>query len=741
MKFFSIKNHISVTTNVVEEPWKLSFPYPANVLTKDNWRRWCKDPNTEHCFLSCVEGMSAAARICEDNKVFQVHGLLVDYDAPYEEDEIIKAAGKKVSEFLPQYACQTFSKHARTFYRFEKPILIVGERHYREFAKLLAKKLKLDKHLLGFEPRALEDPSKYYDFGRSWHPISPDDAMPFSTLTLWAYEASKKVNLAPSEYNIPLDDVAAEVERKYPGRWSGDFIEGQRGVRFWDPQADNETAAVVTPHGMLCYTGNQPFVTWRDIFGAGFVDAFEAKKIEKILDCTWYDGRQYWFRDDERDGLWMPTSKDDFSQRLRVMKFDPVRPKGKTCSEVDDVEFRVKLDRRVDAAAPFLYRQPGRIVFNNKIFLNTSRVKCMQPVPEALCKPNPSFDDLAEHCGRLLYPYLCCFFDNRNNRVQLWHFLAWLKHFYVNAYRGRPQPGQVPVFAGPPSTGKTFMIQAVLAPLMGGRAKADDFLSGKNKWTEALADAPVLSVDDSEGAGGDHNDQIAMTQRLKAIVANKEMLYAAKFGAEMTIEWLGRIAIGCNLEAHSIARILPDVNLSAYNKIMLFRTANPQDKFTGFLPTEDENRAVLAEELPYFARWLIEWVPPEFTNEEGEHRFGVKAYHHPELLKKSQHGSTDNVVWDAILNMLEERQKNFKKEEIKSGAASVYRANTIRLHLDLINANPSVMRDIKIQSLARCLSSLVSKGRPIAQELDARTGQEIWCISHDPKEEISVGSE
>jgi hypothetical protein len=383
----------------------------------------------------------------------------------------------------------------------------------------------------------------------------------------------------------------------------------------------------------------------------------------------------------------------------------------------------VKTTRRVDAAAPFIYRPSGLLLHNNKRFLNVARVKCLTPVPEALRKPHPTFEDLQEHCGRLLYPFLSNFFDPLDDRIQLWHFLAWLQYAYVNGYRQNPKRGQQLVVAGPASTGKTFLLQAILAPLLGGRAKADEFLSGRSKWTEDLAHSGLIYMDDSEGAGTQQSDRVAFTQRIKALVANGELMYAVKFGSEVAIEWLGRIVVNCNLDESSIHRTIPDLSLSAQNKVMMLRVSD--ERFQGFCKTEDENRAILAEELPYFGGWLLEWEAPECTREVGENRFGVNAYHHPELVAKAGRGSNDELVWNALCSMLENRKNNFKSGDVP---LTDYRADIVRVHSDLVSVSSTFMRDIKVQTLMRCLHSLKAKGKPIQQEIHPITGQEIWCV-------------
>ena len=65
-----------------------------------------------------------------------------------------------------------------------------------------------------------------------------------ATLHLWLAECSKESDFSDSGIEIPMDLVAAEVARQFPGRWTGDFKAGARGVRFWSPEGDANSVIV-----------------------------------------------------------------------------------------------------------------------------------------------------------------------------------------------------------------------------------------------------------------------------------------------------------------------------------------------------------------------------------------------------------------------------------------------------------------------------------------------------------------
>ena len=118
------------------------------------------------------------------------------------------------------------------------------------------------------------------------------------------------------------------------------------------------------------------------------------------------------------------------------------------------------------------------------------------------------------------------------------------------------------------------------------------------------------------------------------------------------VEWTGRVIITGNLDAESL-RILPDLDTSILDKIMLFRAATVDKMF----PERHVLQETIVRELPYLAAYLLEFeIPEECVSTQA--RYGVKSYHHPELSLAAGE-STDAAVLDEVLDaFVLERQRN-----------------------------------------------------------------------------------
>lgn len=70
--------------------------------------------------------------------------------------------------------------------------------------------------------------------------------------------------------------------------------------------------------------------------------------------------------------------------------------------------------------------------------------------------------------------------------------------------------------------------------------------------------------------------------------------------------------------------MLPEMGISILDKVSFFRAADRQFNFP------EDCEAIVQRELPFFCRWLLDWVAP--AHAIGETRFGTKEYHEPSLL-------------------------------------------------------------------------------------------------------------
>ncbi len=485
--------------------------------------------------------------------------------------------------------------------------------------------------------------------------------IPHHILQAWAMASDANVKFSDESLSPPpIENIADLVSDRFPGKWNGEFVLGARGIRFWDPQADNPTAAVVMPEGMRCFTGPSGFVTWREIFGGRAIDELHGSNHATLRESVAFveDTRKYYY---EYDGEWVSADKGDFQEYLVIKGLNNKKPRGSGLSEAQQFALNVRNTRKVSQALPFVYMQPGVMNYSGEWYLNTSRVKVYDPAPP-LSEPDSDFHSAGKKSFPWMEQYLSEFFAPVRQRpkwvpesvpdkdVQLMHFLAWHHRFYKYAYLQKPLQGHALLIAGHQSAGKGFFSNGFLGTAMGGFSDGSSYLMGEDQWTADVLRVGLMTVDDDQSSV-DERSHRGLTHRLKRITANMQASYNKKFGGSGRIRWAGRPVITCNLDPSSL-RVIPDMTQSNADKIMLFlaQQRKPEDP----LPNAYELDEILASELGHYLRWLIEWKVPKWLL-SGDDRFWVRAFHHPTLLETaSEQGSVVNV-----LEMLRETYDEF----------------------------------------------------------------------------------
>lgn len=715
--FYALPNLRSNSVVELPEPWAYAPATPAPYEDRNEYIRWRTDFATRHAFISGYEGMSPGVRVTKgDNQPFRLHAFVVDYDGKLPENPGYHVLTKPAGEFLPNYLCRTGRGNGRLVWILERPLLLASDKQIAEFLKEAKKALHLDKWLSGLDTEAFSDFTQYFDVGTEWVSIEPTSRIPAALTELWLMKASRELRFDVEkrlEYEVPLEDVAKEVEARFPGRWRGAFVLGSRGVRFWDPQADNPTGAVVGAEGMFCFTGNQAFVPWKQIFGAKFVEPYEAAYVADVVQESAYDGRSYWLNTGTH---WQEWSKEDFSQELRCRGYDGRKKSGTAASELDVIENMIKKDRRVLRALPFLFFPSGVISHHGRRYLNTSSVKPI--APSAPVTPGP----MVWSDGEKFFPFIhrlmtCMFRGSEEDAMQLIGLLAWLKYFYCNSIDGRPRPGHTIVLAGPAGKGKTLFTKRVLGGLMGGEADGSSHLVDGDRWTEDIVGSPVLRIDDSL-AVSDTQGLVKFSNRLKKYTANAEMVYEQKYKQTGSVPWFGRIVVACNLDAESL-RILPNMDMSTRDKISLFKASEEIIDF----PDWGEIEKMLTRELPLLGRFLVDWKLPEEWIAT-EKRFGVKPYHHHDLFEESRQQGLGTVI-EMLKGFLDNYRKTMPPEQTE------WHGSAVQLYADLSAYNPDTVREFKTQGLAVMLGRLAKNGYGMYKARDITSRLNYWHIAFD----------
>jgi hypothetical protein len=635
MKFPCIPNLVSQDVEL-DEPWNF-VPKVPKFANKRLYKEWLSQDTTEHCLYCGFIGLIPSLRIHKDaNPIHSMHAIVADYDAKISDDDLMGMLDR-AKNFAPNWVHRTPSGGARLVWVLSRSVLIASPAILMKTLRSAAKALDLRGLLPGFDfDSAFLNPTIYYDAGMEWMEV--DGAVPFDAKIVegWILKSSDSVKWQGDA--IPLDLVERQLHQQFPNRWQGPFVEGARGVRFWDPMADNPTSAIVRLTGMQCFTGNAGFVPWHKIFGSQFVEQFTSSRLGDVIEGVWYDGKSYWYQ--SADEKWESRAEKEMSRYLKVEQgLAAEKEKNATFSEVEHALHMIDQHRRVIGAAPFIYMPPGMIEFMGKRVLNTARVHPLAPA-KSVEDWGDGFPWISE--------FLQKFFDNDE---QLLYFLSWLKRFYCSALDGIPKQGQALFIAGEPGQGKTLLSNRIVSGLVGGHQDAAQFLLGASSFNKELFHHGLWTVDDAT-PGDNSADHKKFSSLLKKVTANTTFEYHAKFQDSVMVEWTGRVIITGNLDAESL-RILPDLDTSILDKIMLLKAATSDKGF----PERHVLQDTILRELPSLAAWLVEFEIPEGCVSQ-QQRYGVKSYHHPEL-RHAAGESTDAAVLEEIVHsFMQQRHQN-----------------------------------------------------------------------------------
>lgn len=716
MKFFCIKNIVDSTV-FQQVPWEYKPNIPDTIKTKDDRKKWWRTPSTNHCFYSMFEGQHPELRISEKNPAAKMYGFVVDYDEDIT-DDMYNAPNFEKAIVLPYAWSKTSSGRGRMVWVFEKPLPLPDTQTVTQFLKVITVELGLKKIWPGFD-EAFYRATQYYEVGNSWN-VPANSLVPHSIVVAMMCKAwegrNKHITL-----NAPLEELYAEIERKFPGQWKGPFQLGQRTKRFWDTEAKNPTSAVLRANGFQCFSGNKAFVSWGELLGEAFVRSLESEKMKEASDGIFYDGKMYYVK--SSDDTWMTYTQENIRLYLRVRLGLASKPASQAdVSDLDRTLCYIQDAGRIEAAMPFVMRKPGTIYYQNKRYLNTSMVKAIEPVPADTKVSQTDFPWLGH--------YLQTFFDNE---YQLAPFLAWLKRFYEGCLYYKPCGGQAIFIVGAKNKGKTLLSNYIISTMVGGFIEGASFLLGEDGgFSASFLEKPLLTIDDTT-VSADDTKHTKYSAILKRLVANKEFFYNQKFQKAGNIPWTGRVIVTCNTDPESM-RVLPNIDISIKDKIMLFKTSDVKRNFKdGFI--ESINR-----ELPYFCRWLLDWKVPEDTLLD-DGRFGVKPYHHPALYRCALHSGSSHSFLELLQMFMYEYRTDYKQ---------TWEGTATKLASELQNCQATSGLSIRLNGskVGLFLGQLKSRGYRLSNKhTQFGTKWEIPCdleqtpVSEDDLDEDSIYSE
>ena len=715
--FFSTPNHRATAVEQLD-PTTFVPDIPESVLkTKSTFKRWSAQIDTKHAFVSCVEGSNPHEIVSKTNPPAVVHGFVVDYDSPSGDDPISFVRSKGGD---PTYISRSFSGHVRLTWLLPEPVPVT-QAVAAAFLARLHKSVNAEKLFPGYD-RTCANPNQYLEVGSDWQKVG--EPMAESRVTAALFQAYNEAGYVASDIEIPIAVVAPEVERRWPGRWKGAFELEARGPLFWIDDGIDREGCCIKPDGIICYSdrAGKGFVSWRELLGQSFVSDYEEKKISESLSEYFYDGDAYWRTG---TGYGIRDTQEALVLNLRKMGFATKPKKGAPLSEVEEAIHYIQNAGRVDGAAPCLFDSRTVVVLpDNRKIVNTSRIRAIAPASEG----DPSdWPWLKAYLATLIDPAPC---DRGINAYD--YFWAWCARAYTACYKREPLSGQAFILAGDAGIGKTLFARGVMGKLCGGWADAGNFLTAKTNFNKEISERPIWAVDDSESAV-DFKEQRRFTELLKKAVANPAVDAHAKGRDSQSVPWTGRVILTVNLDAHSLS-VIPNLDQSNRDKLCAFQTPVGGTKIE--FPSNAEVDAILSKELPFFARWLLDYVPNPAV--VGKSRYGVRSYFHPAVERAARDASPRQQVLEIIDLFVQELRAADDNRDywIGSSAKLVGEMSEMPMLRSFQSLRSASMfaRDL---SCAEEYGKVNNTVRPITSE-STGTGK-TWKISLDPKYDHDYG--
>jgi hypothetical protein len=331
------------------------------------------------------------------------------------------------------------------------------------------------------------------------------------------------------------------------------------------------------------------------------------------FDDIWYDGKNVFMLGG--DGIWRYEGAAFFTCSLKVRGFSDKTPRGSATSPMDVAKEYVRKHRRVDGAGPRLYHPDEIWWHGNKKFLNTATAKVHPSNPHSGVwgEGFPRYASILDNV-----------FVNDDYRQA---FLAWFKKFYESAKAGNLSIGQVMVLVGPVQCFKSFLIERLLMPAMGGYADLSAIASGDgNGFNAELFHSPLAVVDDTKGSSNEAM-QNRYTAIIKKLAAHGMHSYHEKFITPTMVEWKGRVVIAANDDPESI-KAVPSLDMSNADKLIALTMKAWEDN-----PPPQTWVGVEEAELANLLGWLEAWSIPERFLDHGS-RYGVRSFVAPEISNK-----------------------------------------------------------------------------------------------------------
>ncbi len=727
MRTFAIANLRATDVTETKLPWGMEVVVPDKVSNK-KWRQaWINEPTTQHHCYSFVEGLNPGLRVSkgakgeDGNPPYRIHAFVADYDAPASDASVLEGAERATK--MPTFCERTLSGNARMVWLFERPVMVSSHALAVEYLQLVASRLKADTAVLpGYDKKSTE-PSQYWTNSGSWGAFDGAKPLPADLTEGWLVEAVKESNHCGTGkvVEVPMDVAAGMLREKYPrfAEWRSDFQVGAQGPSFWVEGSSSPASALVKPDGIFTFSAHavKSFYSWADLLGAAAMEEFTTRRIGSKLADYYFDGVSYWC---PHNGTWISNKRPDVLTRLKVMGVS-TKPDDDGITDLDRALDFINREGRIEGVRTTPYIKAGITIDEGKRYLQITTTSVLPPADGPVTwGPGGKIEFISAILERLLTPL----------NPQLDVLLSWLSLAYKGGYERCPQQGQALILIGGASAGKTLVNKRIIGAVLGGDGDACEFLMGNDSFGGELFSKPLWRIDDAV-SGTDVASHRRFTEKLKAAVANPWHRVHNKFEKPVYSPWKGRVVATFNDDAESIA-CTPDFARSTGDKFLVLRALSNGDP--NWFPNPKVTEARIAQELPYFARYLLDYQIPSTVVLDS--RYGIRAYHDSETLADLHASSESSQVWELVDKM---RMLHFKQNP----GQEYWTTCSTELY-SLLSDNPETSgatRGMTCRAFSRHMSTLASRTEaPFARKRVG--GKTFWIIKRpadlEPTKEVLV---
>jgi hypothetical protein len=287
--------------------------------------------------------------------------------------------------------------------------------------------------------------------------------------------------------------------------------------------------------------------------------------------------------------------------------------------------------------------------------------------------------------------------------------LAWLKVATESLRLGDFKPGQMLVVAGQRDSGKSFF-HFLVNELLGGRtANPYKWMVERTNFNADIAQAESLVIEDEVGHK-DIRSRRAFGSMIKQLSVNETFDIHGKGKQAISLPTFRRLTLSLNSNAEDMM-VMPPMEDSIEDKVILLKCGKA---------TLSENRKInkarCRKELPAFRRWLADFKIPASL---ASRRFGVAAFHHPELLAAVSELAPES----ALLAFIEDFLSPQSKDE-----PNIWKGTATQLEAELCRKEPTAARLFYGPSVGGQLLGKLATRHPERFQKTRSAGRDRWTI-------------